>query len=84
MPHCMLAPTTPTISGFTARKMSQLPTRLCGGVTETPNWVGRETLPLKLLLAHYLGQRVAEKPSTFLDIYMSLCLTTITNISSAL
>ena len=29
-PHCMLAPATHTISGFTAREMSQLPTRLHG------------------------------------------------------
>ena len=29
-PHCMLAPATPTISGFPARKMTQLPTRLRG------------------------------------------------------
>ena len=29
-PHCMLAPATPTISGFTAREMSQPPTRLHG------------------------------------------------------
>ena len=29
-PHCMLAPATNTISGFKGRKMSQLPTRLCG------------------------------------------------------
>ena len=28
--NCMLAPATPTISGFTAKEMSQLPTRLRG------------------------------------------------------
>ena len=31
---------TPTISGFTARKILQLPTRLHGRVTEPPNCVG--------------------------------------------
>ena len=35
---------SPTISGFTAREMSQLPTRLRGRVTETPNCVGGEGL----------------------------------------
>ena len=34
--HCMLAPTTPTISGFTARKMFQLSTRLHGWGHWTP------------------------------------------------
>ena len=29
-PHCMLAPTTSMILGFTTREMSLLPTRLCG------------------------------------------------------
>ena len=70
----MLAPATPTISGFTAREVPQVPTR----VTETTNSVGGkgaqppsnphewgDTPPLKFPRNHYLGQRVAEKPSTF-------------------
>ena len=35
--RCMLAPATPMISGFTARELSQLPTRCVGRVTESPN-----------------------------------------------
>ena len=45
----MLAPATPTISGFTAREMPQVPTpERVGGVTETTNCVGDEGLrPLR-------------------------------------
>ena len=50
MTHCMLTPATPTMSGFPAREMSQLSTRLHGRVTESPICVGpiiRRTLPSK-------------------------------------
>ena len=40
-PHCIFAPATPTILGFTARQMSQLPTRLCGQGHWTPNLHGQ-------------------------------------------
>ena len=40
-PHCMLAPATPTIWGFTAREMSQLCTRLRGRSHWNPELRGR-------------------------------------------
>ena len=80
MTHCMLASATPTISGFTAREMPQVPTRGVGGVTKKPQfaWAARGMRPLSNPLdegtlpfknsphTRYLGQRAAEKPSTFL------------------
>ena len=77
----MLAPATPTISGFTARKMSQLPTRVRGWGQRTP--INGGIPPLKFPPNRYLSQRAAEKPSTFLAIFMGLSLTPITNIWSA-
>ena len=38
--HCILAPATPMLLGFIARKMSQLPLHCMGGVTETLKCVG--------------------------------------------
>ena len=56
-----------------------------GGVTETPNCVDGRGYPLyNSPRTRYFGQRAAKKPSTLLVIFMGLCLTTITNISSAL
>ena len=58
-PHSMLAPATPTISSFTVREMSQLPTRLCGrsnwncklhgrrGAQPLQTTINRGTSPLK-------------------------------------
>ena len=86
-PYYMLAPATPTILGFTAREMSQLPTRLRGRGHRNPGLRGRSHRnpppPLKFPHTRYLGQRAAEKPSTFLAIFMGLSLTPITNIWSA-
>ena len=59
-------------------KRLSYPSDCVGGITETPNCMGNSPH------THYLGQRAAEKPSTFLAIFMALCLTTITNILSAL
>ena len=50
-----------------------------GGVTETTNCVGSQNSPH----SRYLGQRAAEKPSTFLAIFMGCSLTPITSIWSA-
>ena len=68
---CMLAPATTTISGFTTREMSQLLTSLCEWVTESPNCVSGGDTPLKFPRTLYLGQRAAEKPSTFIAILLS-------------
>ena len=70
-PHCMLAPATPTISGFKGL-------RRVGGVTETTICVGGEgpaplrtpitgntSLSLKFSRTRYLGQRAAENQQPF-------------------
>ena len=92
----MLTPTTPTISAFTASEMSQLTTSLhvraqivwaTRGLCPLPTPInrGNPPPPLKFLpYSIYLGQRVIEKPSNVLAIFMGLSLTPIiTNIWSA-
>ena len=68
------------------------PQERVGGVTETTLCVGGEgaapainkgTPPLKFPHSRYLGQRLVEKPATFLAIFMGLCLTPIISIWKA-
>ena len=83
----MLAPATPTISGFTAGAHQSA---WAGSLNLQFAWVGRGTAPFEHPLTgghpletfprtRYLGQRAAEKPSTFAK-FMGLCLTPITSI----
>ena len=53
--HCMLA--TPTISGFTAREMSRLPTRLRGRGHQIPNCVGHSLYNSPCLIFRAKGSR---------------------------
>ena len=87
----------PTISGFQQNEKCLLsyPQDCMGGVTETQNCVGGKGCapfkppstgrhPIKnSLRTLYLGQRAAEKPSTFLAIFLGLPQKLITNIVSA-
>ena len=97
-PHHMLAPATPSISGFTAREMSQLPTRLCWRGHRNPKLRGRRARRLHLLWTPInKGTPPLKSPSyllfrskggwktinVFLAISVGLSLTPITNILSA-
>ena len=64
---------TETTKLWVARGLSPLPTPIKGG-----------TPPLKFPYTHYLGQWAAEKPSTFLAIFIGLSMTQIASIWSAL
>ena len=87
---------TPTISCFTAREMSQLSTRSHGWGHWNPKLRGMRggtapfepqltrDMPFKIPPYSLLGQRADRKTINFLGCFMGLCLTTFTNIWSAL
>ena len=95
-PHCMLAPATPTISGFKAGEMTQEPSRargrghwnhtLRGGrggqAPFEPQLTGGHP-PLKFPPYSLCSPKGGRKTINFLPIFMGLYLTLITSISSA-
>ena len=75
----MLARAIPMISGFTAREMSQLPTRLnpqivygAWGHSPLQTLTNRGHPSLQFTIAQHLGEKVVEKPSIF-QTFQVLC-----------
>ena len=90
-PRCMLVPAKPMISGFTAREMTQVHTRACGGGHWNLNLCGRRGgtapfeppltgghPPLKFLLWPLFRAKGGRKTCNFLAIFIGLCLIPIT------